>query len=468
MYSIHKMQFYAWISRWSGNESQSQDYQSCAGKAKILKKHEVKHIQGHTSPSKLLSDTWQGRQKLERSYRCISNFVWGTRRTCEHTHRGLRDTATWVTWVCARFGEAKLTRQPVPGAACSVCSASRAQFHRGQLAGARAPPARPGALPGPLAEARRCGARHRERARCPGGGGRRVPGEGGGRPSAARCGQDACAVRGGGRRIPALGAAGTGAGMSGGFAAPSRTWAERQRGKPAAMGEQLRAQPAAPGGPPPAAASCSLLGGLLQNGFHPSGPPLSNGSCGEPPHPLLLRPELPPLSHGSPAKKCRLRRRLDSGRRHRPRKWWPRRLWGLAPARPPPLRAALPQPGPVSADAGPAPPPSLRSAARPGLTAARLRAAGVPPLNAGCRAGGARAPCRPMRRRSPGTAPLPHGPGPPCANGAAAGGERRPGTNAGGRPLLAEQSVGRCPGSCPSRRLPAAYMKLIVPRQHCE
>lgn len=83
------------------------------------------------------------------------------------------------------------------------------------------------------------------------------------------------------------------------------------------MGEQLRAQPAAPAGPPPAAASCSLLGGLLQNGFHPSGPPLGSG---EPPHPLLLRPEPPPLSHGSPAKKCRLRRRLDSGRRHRPRK----------------------------------------------------------------------------------------------------------------------------------------------------
>lgn len=90
------------------------------------------------------------------------------------------------------------------------------------------------------------------------------------------------------------------------------------------MGEQLRAQPAAPaGGPPPpaaAASSCSLLGGLLQNGFHPASQPLSNGGCGEAPHPLLLRPELPPLGHGSPAKKCRLRRRMDSGRRHRPRK----------------------------------------------------------------------------------------------------------------------------------------------------
>ncbi|KAF2979696.1 hypothetical protein EK904_003052 [Melospiza melodia maxima] len=37
--------------------NQSQDYQCCAGKAKILKKQEVKHIQGHTSPYKLLSDT---------------------------------------------------------------------------------------------------------------------------------------------------------------------------------------------------------------------------------------------------------------------------------------------------------------------------------------------------------------------------------------------------------------------------
>jgi len=85
------------------------------------------------------------------------------------------------------------------------------------------------------------------------------------------------------------------------------------------MGEQLRAQPAAATGAPPAA-SCSLRGGLLHNGFHPAGPTLSNGGCGEAPHPLLLRPEPPPLGHGSPAKKCRLRRRMDSGRRHRPRK----------------------------------------------------------------------------------------------------------------------------------------------------
>lgn len=51
------MRFYTWISQRSENKSQSQDYHCCAGKAKILIKHEVKHIQGHTSPSKLLSDT---------------------------------------------------------------------------------------------------------------------------------------------------------------------------------------------------------------------------------------------------------------------------------------------------------------------------------------------------------------------------------------------------------------------------
>lgn len=100
--SFRKMCFYTWMSQQSENKSESQDYQCCAGKAKILKKHEVKHIQGHTSPSKLLSDTWQCRQKLERSCWCMNNFVWGTRRTWEHTHRGLRDTDTWVTWVCAR------------------------------------------------------------------------------------------------------------------------------------------------------------------------------------------------------------------------------------------------------------------------------------------------------------------------------------------------------------------------------
>lgn len=66
----------------------------------------------------------------------------------------------------------------------------------------------------------------------------------------------------------------------------------------------------------------------------------------------------------------------------------------------------------------PAPQPSPRC---PGPSPAPSAA---PPSRSG-RAGRSEGPrCRPMRRRRQGTAP-------PCANGAAAGGERRPGTNAG-------------------------------------
>uniref|UniRef100_A0A452IP53 pantothenate kinase n=1 Tax=Gopherus agassizii TaxID=38772 RepID=A0A452IP53_9SAUR len=68
-----------------------------------------------------------------------------------------------------------------------------------------------------------------------------------------------------------------------------------------AMEERPRAQPGAQ--PAAAAPSGSLLNGLLHNGFHT---------------PPLLRQEPPVPGHGSPAKKCRLRRRLDSGRRNRP------------------------------------------------------------------------------------------------------------------------------------------------------
>lgn len=182
------------------------------------------------------------------------------------------------------------------------------------------------------------------------------------------------------------------------------------------MGEQLRAQPAAAA----AASSCSRLGGLLHAGRPPPGQPLANGGCGEAPHPLLLRTE-PPSCHGSPAKKCRLRRRRDSGRRHRPRKC-PARGARLGSARSPPP--------------SPPPPPSHR--------------------------GRSEAPAaRPMRRRPPGTAP-------PCANGAAAGGERRPRTNAGGGPgsaLSPAPRLGRLPGVSAGR---AASMKLIVHKQRCE
>uniref|UniRef100_A0A8C2VD57 pantothenate kinase n=1 Tax=Chinchilla lanigera TaxID=34839 RepID=A0A8C2VD57_CHILA len=52
----------------------------------------------------------------------------------------------------------------------------------------------------------------------------------------------------------------------------------------------------------------AALNGLLHNGFHPP-PACSRGA-------LQPQPQLP--QHDSPAKKCRLRRRMDSGRKHRP------------------------------------------------------------------------------------------------------------------------------------------------------
>lgn len=115
------------------------------------------------------------------------------------------------------------------GAGGSLLSVPQRAGSRERGHAAVAPGAAGGARAPPPARARSRGRRRNPQVRgaapgartLPGRGGRRVPGEGGGRPSAARCGQDACAVRGGGRRIPALGAAG--AGMSGGFAAPSRT-----------------------------------------------------------------------------------------------------------------------------------------------------------------------------------------------------------------------------------------------------
>uniref|UniRef100_A0A8C2U9Y8 Uncharacterized protein n=1 Tax=Coturnix japonica TaxID=93934 RepID=A0A8C2U9Y8_COTJA len=108
--------------------------------------------------------------------------------------------------------------------------------------------------------------------------------------------------------------------VPGAAAAPLQRAAAGSTPAPSPPGKGGGTQPTAAAGAP-TATSCSLRGGLLHNGFHPAGPTLSNGGCGEAPHPLLLRPEPPPLGHGSPAKKCRLRRRMDSGRRHRPRNW---------------------------------------------------------------------------------------------------------------------------------------------------
>ncbi|CAO2585271.1 Pantothenate kinase 1 [Lemmus lemmus] len=82
-----------------------------------------------------------------------------------------------------------------------------------------------------------------------------------------------------------------------------------------------RAALQSPGAPEGAAAT---VNGLLHNGFHP--PP----ACSRDPLParfqlsseLQSQPQPQPLfsQHDSPAKKCRLRRRMDSGRKNRPRK----------------------------------------------------------------------------------------------------------------------------------------------------
>lgn len=82
-----------------------------------------------------------------------------------------------------------------------------------------------------------------------------------------------------------------------------------------------RAALQSPGAPEGAAAA---VNGLLHNGFHPS------AACSrDPPAPrfqvlseLQPQPQPQPLfaQHDSPAKKCRLRRRMDSGRKNRPRK----------------------------------------------------------------------------------------------------------------------------------------------------
>lgn len=78
-----------------------------------------------------------------------------------------------------------------------------------------------------------------------------------------------------------------------------------------------RAALQSPGAPEGAAAA---VNGLLHNGFHPSA-----ASSRDPPAPRFQLPsELQPqplfAQHDSPAKKCRLRRRMDSGRKNRPRK----------------------------------------------------------------------------------------------------------------------------------------------------
>lgn len=88
-----------------------------------------------------------------------------------------------------------------------------------------------------------------------------------------------------------------------------------------------RAALQSPGAPEGAAAA---VNGLLHNGFHP---PAACSRDPPPPRfqlPSELQPQPQPLpqpqpqplfaQHDSPAKKCRLRRRMDSGRKNRPRK----------------------------------------------------------------------------------------------------------------------------------------------------
>lgn len=92
-------------------------------------------------------------------------------------------------------------------------------------------------------------------------------------------------------------------------------------------GQPERSAPHSPGAP--VGTSAVAVNGLLHNGFHPPPvqPPLvcSRGPVGgsdAAPQRLPLLPELQPQpllpQHDSPAKKCRLRRRMDSGRKNRP------------------------------------------------------------------------------------------------------------------------------------------------------
>lgn len=128
-------------------------------------------------------------------------------------------------------------------------------------------------------------------------------------------------------------------------------------------GQPERSAPHTPGAP--TGARAAAVNGLLQNGFYqlPVQQPrfCSRGSVGsgEPAPPrLLFQPELqpqpPPPQHDSPAKKCRLRRRMDSGKKNRPRK---SRGEGSADARQALSAGLAPR---TAARAGCAPDPAVR------------------------------------------------------------------------------------------------------------
>ena len=110
----------------------------------------------------------------------------------------------------------------------------------------------------------------------------------------------------------------------------------------------------APG--PPADTGAAAVNGLLHNGFHPppvqplllcSRGPAGGGDAAPPRLQLLpeLQPQPPPPQHDSPAKKCRLRRRMDSGRKNRPRKSHRERNAGARQAHPARLPPREPRAG---------------------------------------------------------------------------------------------------------------------------
>uniref|UniRef100_A0A286XNZ8 pantothenate kinase n=1 Tax=Cavia porcellus TaxID=10141 RepID=A0A286XNZ8_CAVPO len=77
-------------------------------------------------------------------------------------------------------------------------------------------------------------------------------------------------------------------------------------------GQPGRCSAHAPGDSAHAGAGAAALNGLLHNGFHPDTAPPRVPLLAE----LQPQPQLP--QHDSPAKKCRLRRRMDSGKKNRP------------------------------------------------------------------------------------------------------------------------------------------------------
>ncbi|XP_076981493.1 LOW QUALITY PROTEIN: pantothenate kinase 1-like [Tamandua tetradactyla] len=114
-----------------------------------------------------------------------------------------------------------------------------------------------------------------------------------------------------------------------GFLSQSPRAAPRVSGMDHRGRQPERSAPRTPGAP----ADAAVMNGLLPNGFHPplvpplrlcSRGPTGGGGGDAAPQRLPLQPDPqpqpqpPPPQHDSPAKKCRLRRRMDSGKKNRP------------------------------------------------------------------------------------------------------------------------------------------------------